>query len=647
MIRPLLFIFLMLGWCASAQDDGLIRPAETPRGQAPEAAQARASIDQYRIISIERDTVYADTSLTIAAEYRHNYLRRDIFGLLPFANEGQPYTVLDFGIREFDAYPQFGYRAKHFNYLGVDDIRYFSVATPFTDLYFKSVMEQGQNVDALVTVNTSEQLNFSVAYKGLRSLGKYINQLTSAGNFRFTTSYHTKNRRYMARFHYAGQDLRNGENGGIASTDDFESDNVDFRNRARLEVYFKDAQSFLIGKRLFLDHEFKITKPDAGNAISVFHRINYEYKKFEWTQPTVASTITNADGTTTVFSRFGPSYVNAGIHDQARYNRLFNRAGVSYSNALLGDFRFFLENFSCNYFFDRVLILDSGTIPALLSEEINAAGAEYRYRRGKWNGVLHYSNSISEQPMSTIDAKVHFDFNERNRIMFRYGNINKVPDLLFRLHQSSFVAYNWNRGFKNEKINFIEAVADTRWLTASAEFRTLNDYLYFGNDAVNPVQLVSPKQYDGTINYLSVKLSREFKFRKFGFDTTVLYQQVEQEEPIVNVPEIVTRNTLYYNNYFFKRALFLQTGFTLNYFTKYYADDYNPHIAEFFVQREREIGGFPMVDFFVNARVRQTRLFLKAEHVNALLRENNYYTAPNYPYRDFLVRFGIEWNFFQ
>ncbi len=647
MIRTLLISLFFVGLSVRAQDDGLIKPVDTPRGQTPETAQARATIDQYRIITLERDTTYVDTSLTIASEYRHNYLRKDIFGLLPFANEGQPYAILDFGLREFDAYPQFGYRAKHFNYLEVADIRYYSVATPFTDLYFKSVMEQGQNVDAFVTVNTSEQLNFSVAYKGLRSLGKYINQLTSAGNFRFTTSYHNKNQRYMARFHYAGQDLRNGENGGIASTDDFESDNVDFRNRARLEVFFKDAQSFMIGKRLFLDHEFEITKPEAANAISVFHRINFEYKKFEWTQPTVASTITNADGTTTVFSRFGQSYVGAGIHDQARYNRLFNRAGVSYSNERLGEFKFFLQNFTYNYFFDRVLILDSGTIPALISEDINAAGAEYRYHRGAWNGTLHYSNSISEQPMSTLDARINFSINEKNRLAFRYGNINKVPDLLFQLHQSSFVNYNWSRDFKNQKINFLEASAQTRWGSAAIELKTLNDYLYFSNDAVNPVQLVSPKQYDGTIGYLSVKLAREFRFWKFGLDNTVLYQQVEQDDPILNVPKIVTRNTLYFTDYYFKRALFLQTGITLNYFTKYYADDYNPHIAEFFVQREREIGGFPMVDFFVNARVRQTRLFLKAEHINALLRKNNYYTAPNYPYRDFLVRFGIEWNFFQ
>ena len=91
----------------------------------------------------------------------------------------------------------------------------------------------------------------------------------------------------------------------------------------------------------------------------------------------------------------------------------------------------------------------------------------------------------------------------------------------------------------------------------------------------------------------------------------------------------------------------LQTGFTLNYFTQYYANDYNPLLGEFYVQNETKIGDFPMLDFFVNARIRQTRLFLKAEHFNSAMTGFNFYSAPNYPYRDFMIRFGLVWNFFK
>jgi hypothetical protein len=93
--------------------------------------------------------------------------------------------------------------------------------------------------------------------------------------------------------------------------------------------------------------------------------------------------------------------------------------------------------------------------------------------------------------------------------------------------------------------------------------------------------------------------------------------------------------------------MLLQIGVTANYFTKYYANDYNPLLGEFYVQNETKIGGFPLLDFFVNARIRQTRLFLKAEHFNSSMSGYNYYSAPNYPYRDFMIRFGLEWNFFK
>jgi hypothetical protein len=122
---------------------------------------------------------------------------------------------------------------------------------------------------------------------------------------------------------------------------------------------------------------------------------------------------------------------------------------------------------------------------------------------------------------------------------------------------------------------------------------------------------------------------------------------VEQSNAIVNVPQLTTRNTLYYTGHVFKKAMLLQTGITLNYFTKYYANDYNPLLGEFYVQNETKIGNFPMLDFFVNARIRQTRLFLKAEHFNSAVTGFNFYSAPNYPYRDFMIRFGLVWNFFK
>ena len=77
------------------------------------------------------------------------------------------------------------------------------------ELYFKTTFEQGQQIDAFFTVNTSPRLNLSIAYKGVRSLGKYQHALTSTGNFRATASYRTKNERYSVKTHFVSQDLNN------------------------------------------------------------------------------------------------------------------------------------------------------------------------------------------------------------------------------------------------------------------------------------------------------------------------------------------------------------------------------------------------------------------------------------------------------
>ena len=83
---------------------------------------------------------------------------------------GKPITPYQKTLNQMQLQPSFGAHAKHFNYMEVDDINYYHVPTPLTELLYKSGFEQGHLLDALFTVNTSKQFNFSIAYKGMRSL---------------------------------------------------------------------------------------------------------------------------------------------------------------------------------------------------------------------------------------------------------------------------------------------------------------------------------------------------------------------------------------------------------------------------------------------------------------------------------------------
>lgn len=606
-----------------------------------------ATLDLYRIITLDRDTTYIDTSLTIKKEYNHNYLRRDTFGLLPFANDGQTYNTLQYSLTAVDPYPEFGFKAKHFNFIEANQIRYASVATPLTELYFKSTQLKGQSVDSYIAVNTSPNLNFSLAYRGLRSDGKYINQLASTGNFRFTTSYSTKSTRYWFDFHFTQQDILNKENGGITTIDDFESENIDYKNRQRLEVYLTDAKSFLKGKRFFIDHGFRINSKQGANNLYLKHQFNYENKFFEYNQFTVSS---NSNGV--IINRFGESFRSTEINDQTRYNKMYNKVGLQYENTSLGKFQFFVDDFRSNYYYNQILFFDNRTVPSALSMTINSAGGQYEYRKDKWNGRFLYTRSITNQSLSNLDATMQFDLDDDNQFVFQYQNTNKLPNNNYNLHQSSYLAYNWSNNFNNEKINSLSANAITPWINASLQLSSIQDHLFFDDistaaQKLAQTQIVSPSQYAGTIKYLSLKMNKEFQFGKFALDNTVLYQKVDQNQLVLNVPEVVTRNSIYFTDFFFKKALYLQTGIVFNYFTNYFANDYNPVIGEFFVQRDKQIGNFPNLDFFVNAKIQRTRIFFKVEHFNSSLTGNTYYSAPNNPYRDMTIRFGLTWNFFE
>ena len=621
------------------------------------AADTIATVDMYKIITLDRDTTFVDTSLTLKKEYEVNYLRKDNFGLLPLSNDGQAYNILDFGLTKFNPFPEMGFTAKHYAYMEVDDINYYHVATPYTDLMYRSVTQQGQMLDAFITLNTSENLNFAVGYKGLRSLGNYINQLSSNGNFRFITSYNTTDKRYMLKLHFTGQDFTNQENGGITRTNIgfFEDGQPPYTQRERLDVYMKDAQSILKGNRYFIDHTFRLNK-DNPNSLVLHHQFNYENKFFEFTSKTASP-------------RYGDAYT-AAINNKTRYNRIYNKLGAAYTNETIGTIEFYLEDFKYNYFYKTIILGQSGDIDTQnsLSERIDTYGARYTYQKNKWKGSLLFSNSITNQSLANIDASARYTFNDINIVSARYQNMNKLPNHNYNLYQSDYKNYNWpnknllapvSGNFNNEKINNFEFEAKTQWLSASLQYTVLNDYLYFSRDNkdstipaeiddpkyIDPV-FVSPKQDQGTINYLSLKVSREFKFGKFALDNTFLYQNVQQTGHILNVPDFVTRNTLYYTDRVFKKALFFQTGFTFQYFTKYYANEYNPVIGEFYAQGDKKIGNFPLIDFFINAKIQEFRLFIKAEHFNSSFSGYNYYSTPTQPYRDFTFRFGIIWDFF-
>ncbi|WP_452225323.1 putative porin [Lacinutrix chionoecetis] len=597
-----------------------------------------AKITDYLIISHKNDTTYVDTTLTIQKEYKYNYLREDEFNLMPFSNLGQTYNTLSKDFENTSLMPEFGARARHFNYMEIEDINYYHVPTPLTELFYKSAFEQGQLLDAFFTVNTSEQFNFSGAYKGLRSLGNYQHILTSTGNFRFTSSYKTKNNKYIANLHFVAQDLLNQENGGL--TDEsvlfFRSGDEDFDDRGVLEVNFENAENILKGKRFYLNHKYQvINKNDSlsKNNLNVAHVIALKDKSYQYDQ-------------TAQNDFFGSAFKSSILRDRVTLEEFSNQLQLNYTNNIIGDLQFNASHTNFNYGYDKIVVLNGITIPNRLKGDVFAVGGKYKKQIKGFNLQGELGVNVSgDFGGNFVKAQASYRLNKDLSASAQLNHNTSAPNYNTQLYQSDYINYNWKNEFNTVKTQQLAFnIKSEKIANLTLDITTINDYVYFAKDETS--KLVKPFQNNKPLTYLRLKANKEIKYRNFALNNSIMYQNVQDENQVFNVPEIITRNTLYYSNHVFKKAMYLQTGITFNYFTAYNMDGYDPLLAEFYTQNEQELGGFPRLDFFVNAKIRQTRIYIKAEHFNALFTEPNYFSAPNTPFRDFKVRFGLVWNFF-
>ncbi|EAQ42248.2 putative porin [Polaribacter sp. MED152] len=592
----------------------------------------------YKIISHHRDTTYIDTTLSIKKDYKFNYLRTDNFELLPFHNQGQTFNNLGYSYNNILRLPDFGFSAKQVSYLEVDDIKYFDVPTPTTEIMYRTGLQQGQVVDAIFTLNFSKRLNVSLSYKGLRSLGAYRNSLVSNGNFRGTFRYRTKNNQYEIRGHLTTQDFYHQENGGLTADalDNFINEDPNFDQRSRLDVNLNDTESQFDATRIYLEHSYKLlankdtlSDKDFSN-LKIGHVFTNENKSYGFNQTT---------NTTAIFGDVNATEATNTDADSKLTNNEFNLEFNS--KYVLGQFKAKVNLTNYNYGYDTILNQNSTINKLRLESNAISFGAD-------WNARIKNFNLNADASITPGSGRLSGNYlrgtavYEKDSLFAIKGSLlisSKSPNFNTLLHQSSYDDYNWQNEFSNVNTRDLGFAFSSKWLNGSVNFTNIDNYTYFDEDS-------KPQQFADQITYLKVKANREFKFWKLALDNTVMYQNVSNGNSVFRVPEFVTRNTFYYaDNWFKGDAMFVNIGVTFKYFTAYNVNAYNPLLAEFRLQNDEEIG-FPTIDVFFNARVRRTRLYLKVDNVTSGFTKKNYFSAPNYPYRDFTVRFGLVWNWF-
>ena len=626
-----------------------------------EEAQAiidSATIDMYKIFQQGKQTVVVDTTLAIQKEYEANFLRRDYFELLPFVNMASAFNRLGHDFSQTSLQPQMGARSKHFAYFEIEDVKYYRVPTPLTELYFRTTMEQGQLSDATISVNTSPQFNFAIAYRGMRSLGKYLNQRSASVALRLSMTYQSFNERYKAKFHYVSQKHENQENGGITADGIplFESGDPDFIERSVLQVKLNSAENTLKGKRSFFEHHYAIVHPkdSTGSSWTVGHQFTNESKFYNY-QDASSSTY------------FGENRIGGLVQDDLQWAIFRNNLETKFDNPVVGKLRAGISFSNIKYRFietEETDLVDN--LPLELKANQTFLNADYDFLWRGFNFSAHFNKTLFSERLSdeiSLNAKISL----ANDLYFsgKASFINRSPNFNFIRYKSDYTNYNWhNTDLENEKITSLSATLSHPKLGAfSAWLQRLDNFTYYnqvfpevpaGEEIpLLPEQLLTEVLQSNPLTYFKVRYTSHYKFWKLSLTTTAQYQKVSNDDapdsdgiPVINVPEWNVRSTLALTIAMFKKALRVQTGITGQYFTGFYADQYNPLLGDFIRQDQQTIGDYPRIDVFFNGKIRQSLFYFRYEHANASFTGYDYYSAVGYPYRDSILRFGLIWNFF-
>ena len=117
---------------------------------------------------------------------------------------------------------------------------------------------------------------------------------------------------------------------------------------------------------------------------------------------------------------------------------------------------------------------------------------------------------------------------------------------------------------------------------------------------------------------------------------------------IFNVPTFLLNSRLYYTETTAAGNGTFETGIDIHWKSSYKADAYDPVTQQFYLQDEFTVYGYPIIDLFLNFRIKNFSAFLKFSHCNEfwLAPAPGYFVTPLYPGQKKALDIGLSWSFF-
>lgn len=636
-----------------SQEDG----SQTPF--IPREVKTWRLIDDYSL----SDTIPVDTLSTGFQIYNPVY-QRSIANVYT-GNLGAPAKSLI--LEDFEIKPRFLFvRNLDYWFTDPDRWRYYNTRTPYTNLYYqysgpKSRSEE--HVGVLFTQNVNEDLNFGFNYKLISSVGKYQAQKVENRFFRFFSSYSGEKYSLHGSFFYGKADQFN--NGGITDDNDIIAplDN-EYDGPQYIPVNFTDASTRIDNYKLFFNQKLDIGKVkiqvnDSTERTESLATASHTFELNRYRRAYKIDELESYYQTGTGIEPFYPRILNdpTQTKDTTYHNTIRNTIQLKFNEEANPFLRFGMRVYLMNEW--ERLKWPAPSTPVL--NEAATDTVDYIYRKNSeqrsataiggqlfknrgdnffFDGGLRVWFQGHKAGDSEITGGLRSQFRIRKDTagLFARGGVYLTsPGFFTEKYYSNH--FEWDKRFDPTKTVKVRGgiYIPTRRLNLTGEIRLINDYIYWNQEAL-------PEQTGAFLKIIQVKLKKHFQLWNLHSRNEVVYQITSHNE-IVPLPEVSVFSSNYFENTLFQ-VLFFQIGFDLRYHTAYYAPDFMPATGQFFIQRERKTGNYPVIDPFVNFHLKRANIFVKYDHVNQGFPDNNYFHTIGHPINPGGLRFGVSWNFY-
>ncbi len=509
--------------------------------------------------------------------------------------------------------------------ISADDVKYYQTKGPYASLTGIAGSKQEQAFKLLFSNTFKNKLNITLGFNRYSGIGFYQKQQSFTNNFYTTSNYSSKNNRVGYYAYVLYNKVKHQENGGI-SNDTLFLENVSI-NKFLLPVNLNYAKRELRITTFDFNPWFRLNKSDDSSSV-LSHFIDYQfnysgnYSKFADVNSGEESfyKVFYLDTVSTKDSTHWRTINNA-LNYTLKINPINTKLKIGYKNEINQVYQY-LDSTFMNHIVNAGLYVVKNKYTSFVKANYVAQGSNQ-------NDYTLEINNIYKQNI----AKIPFIFRLNASIEKRH------PDFIFNNWVSNH--YVWNNNFSpidKQQALFSISTNDNRF-DIGVVYQNVKNFIYFNELAV-------PEQTPIGIQNISAFIHKDvLLFKHLGINAKYNYQS-SSYQAIISVPNHVINGALYYQGNLFKRALQIQIGFNAQYFSSFYGYAYMPMTNQYYVQTTKTVGDYSYVDFFLNARIKPVRIFVKIDHVTQGLLGGNYSLTPGYLQNDRAFKFGVNWLFF-